>query len=191
MVPKRETDELSADTGEPPGFEAVLVHKPTCYFLKNSSHRYTDNLHTVTHMTDCKPVRVLRIASPRARMIVRVSSLLIALVPLLLLAGCGDGNPPLVNLSLNPSTPQTVHVSQSFSVTTSVTNYTGTKPLNVTWALTCVGSCGTVIPNYTVVGQPVIYTAPATPPGGVVTLTADLMYGNAGPGQQLSITVLP
>lgn len=145
----------------------------------------------MNRMTALQPSRVCS-ASTRARTrAYRCCSLLLAVSALAFLLACGDGTPPLVNLTITPSAPQTVHVNQSFSVITSVTNYTGTTPLNVTWTLTCVGSCGTVIPNYTVVGQPVIYTAPATPPSGNVTLTAGLQYGHAGPPQQLTITVVP
>lgn len=124
--------------------------------------------------------------------IIRYSSLLFALLLAGMLAGCGDNNPPLVTLSLNPSSPQTLHVSQKLSITTSVDKNPGTgKPLNVTWRLTCSGDCGTVVPNYTIVGEPVIYKAPATPPSGTVIVTADLQYGNAGPSPSLAITVLP
>jgi hypothetical protein len=119
------------------------------------------------------------------------ASLLIAALALAMLGGCGSGNPPFVTIALTPSSPQTLHVSQTLNITSSVTNYHDSKPLNVTWTLTCVGGCGTVIPNYTVVGQSVMYTAPATPPSGAVTVTAGLVYGNASPPATLSITVLP
>jgi hypothetical protein len=108
-----------------------------------------------------------------------------------MLSACGGSPPPLVNLTLNPFSPQTLHVNQTLTITTSVDNYSSSTPLNVTWTLTCVGQCGTVVPNFTVVGQSVTYTAPATPPSGVVTLTADLLYGHAGQPETLSITVEP
>lgn len=121
----------------------------------------------------------------------RSASLLIASLALAMLVGCGGSDPPFVTLTLTPSEPQTLHVNQALTINTSVQNYSGTTPLNVTWTLTCTGDCGTIIPNYTVVGQAVTYTAPATPPAGVVTITAGLRYGNAGPAQMLSITVVP
>lgn len=144
----------------------------------------------MNRLTALEPTRPRTSGTPRTHAYV-CYSLLIAVIAMALTLACGDGTTPLVNLTLTPSTRQTVHVNQSFAVNTSITNYTGNTPLNVTWALTCVGSCGTVIPNYTVVGQPIVYTAPSTVPSGNVTLTADLMYGHAGPRQQLTITVVP
>jgi hypothetical protein len=124
--------------------------------------------------------------------ITKYSSLPIALLATLLLAGCGgSSDPPFVTLKLNPSEPQTLQVNQTLAVTTSVDKDPGGQQFNVTWTLTCVGACGTVIPNYTRVGESVVYTAPPNPPTGNVVLTANLLYGNAGPPASLTITVVP
>jgi hypothetical protein len=133
----------------------------------------------------------LAASKPLGSSLRRYASLLMACFALALLSACGDGTPALVTLTVTPSSPQTLHVNQSLTLNTSVQNYSSSTPLNVTWALTCTGGCGTVIPNYTVVGQSVMYTAPSAPPSGVVTLTADLLYGHAGPPIQVSITVVP
>jgi hypothetical protein len=81
--------------------------------------------------------------------------------------------PTPIAVSLSPATAS-VQVTQPASFTATVMNDSANK--GVTWTISgsgCSGAtCGTVSPNSSTSGMPVVYTAPAAIPSGTVTLTA-------------------
>jgi hypothetical protein len=81
--------------------------------------------------------------------------------------------PTPISISVSPSTAS-VQVGNQANFTATVMNDSASK--GVTWTasgLGCSGAtCGTVSPNSSTSGAPVVYTAPAAIPSGTVTLTA-------------------
>jgi len=97
---------------------------------------------------------------------------LLFITPLsLLLSGCkgGSSSPPVVNVSVSPST-FTVQAGAAVQFAATVTNDLANR--GVTWTVTCpTASCGSITPTSTASGSAATYTAPAAPPSSSLTVT--------------------
>lgn len=114
------------------------------------------------------------------------SVLLAALAASVMLAACGGGGsssntppPPPITVTVTPATA-TVNAGLSTQFTATVANTSNTA---VTWAVTGGAANGTISANG-------LYTAPATPPAGAVTITATSQADSTASGSA-AVTVLP
>lgn len=80
--------------------------------------------------------------------------------------------PPVLTIAITTAPPASLEVSQSASVTATVSNDSASG--GVDWTLSCTSSdCGSIAPAHTDSGTSTTYTAPsAVPAGGSVTITA-------------------
>ena len=80
--------------------------------------------------------------------------------------------PPVLSIAITTAPPSSLEVSQSASVTATVSNDSASG--GVDWTLSCTSSdCGSIAPAHTDSGTSTTYTAPSVvPTGGSVTITA-------------------